>query len=407
MPHLLVVGAGAAGLFAAGTALKKGHEVTLVEHMDRPGKKLCITGKGRCNLTNDCDETGFFENIRRNPKFLYSAINKFPPRAAMRYFEEELSVPLKVERGHRVFPQSDRAEEVVQALVHSAKDAISVRGQATGLLLEREGSECGGVRLADGRECRADAVLLSTGGLSYPATGSTGLGYEMARQAGHAIVPPVPSLVALREKGTLCKRMQGLSLRNVTLTLFEGETPHFREQGELLFTHFGLSGPLTLSASAYVAEEKKKPYHIEIDLKPALSAEKLDARLQRDFEVFANRNVANCLDKLLPKAMRGVMVELWGVDGDKKTNQLTREERRRLGELIKHFRIEIEGKGDLAHAVVTSGGVDVRQVNPRTMESKLCKNLYFAGEVLDVDGYTGGFNLQIAWATAWAAACSL
>ena len=406
MAHLIVVGAGAAGLFAAGKATREGLDVTLVEHMDSPGKKLAITGKGRCNLTNDCDEATFLAGVRSNPRFLYSAIYAFPPRQAMCFFEQELGVPLKTERGRRVFPQSDRAEDVVGALAKYADGARLVHGRAAAVLKKEDGRACG-VCLWDKRELVADAVLLATGGKSYPATGSTGDGYQMAKEVGHTIIDPQPSLVALREKGNLAKKMQGLSLRNVKLTLLENDKVQFSEQGELLFTHFGLSGPLTLSASAFVQDAGRKNYVAEIDLKPGLSEEKLDARIQRDFAGFANRTAANSLDKLLASSMRPVMLEVWGMDPEKKINQITREERMRLVQCLKHFQIEIAGKGDLAHAVVTAGGVDVRQVNPKTMESRLCKGLYFAGEVLDLDGYTGGYNLQIAWATAFAAAVAV
>lgn len=406
MAHLLVVGAGAAGLFAAGTALQNGHRVTVVEHMDAPGKKLLITGKGRCNVTNNCDEDTFLKNVRSNPRFLYSAIYGLPPAAVMDFFENTLGVPLKTERGRRVFPVSDRAADVLDALLLHAARAKMVRGEVTELLLGEGNAVCG-VRLAGGGELLADAVLVATGGLSYAVTGSTGAGYRLAKQAGHSIVPTVPSLVSLVEEGKLANRMMGLSLRHVKLTLLENTKPVFTEQGEMLFTHFGLSGPLVLSASAYLGNMAKNKYTVSIDLKPALSAEQLDARLQRDFAEFANRDAAHSLDKLLPAKMRPVALELWGVDGARKTNQITREERRRLCALVKDFRIPIAGRGSLAHAVVTAGGVNVREVDPKTMQSKRAPGLYFAGEVLDVDGYTGGYNLHIAWATAHAAANAL
>lgn len=404
--HLAVVGAGAAGLFAAGAALAAGHTVSLIEHMDAPGKKLAITGKGRCNLTCDCDVETFLKNIRTNPRFLYSAANALPPAAVMRFFEDELKIPLKTERGRRVFPQSDDAKEVVAALVKRAKAAQQVRGRAVALL--PQDGRCAGVKLEDGRKLAADAVLVATGGVSYPVTGSTGLGYQLARQAGHSIVPPVPSLVSLKAASPGdCRKMAGLSLRNVRLTLLQSGKPVFSEQGEMLFTHFGLSGPLVLSASAYISSFEKHAYEVSIDLKPALDADKLDARLQRDFAELANRDAANSLDKLLPQSMRAVMLERWGVPPQQKVNQLTRAQRQRLAGLTKDFRIAIAAKGDLDHAVITSGGVAVKEVDPKTMESKRLPGLYFAGEVLDVDGYTGGFNLQIAWCTAFAAARSL
>lgn len=405
MAHLLIVGAGAAGLFCAGTALQRGHRVTLVEHMEVPGKKLLITGKGRCNLTNNCGEEEFLKNIRHNPRFLYSAIYGLPPHAVMELFEEQLGVPLKTERGRRVFPASNRAADVLDALLRRAEGAALVRGQAQRLIIENGGVT--GVRLAGGEALAADAVVVATGGLSYAVTGSTGIGYTLAKQAGHTVVPPVPSLVSLVERGGLAKQMMGLSLRNVKLTLLQNETPIFEEQGEMLFTHFGLSGPLVLSASAYLGDMAKNEYTVSVDVKPALTAEQLDARLQRDFAQFANRSVQNSLEKLLPGKMRPVVLRLWGVNSEGKTNQLTRAERGRLVVLLKNLRFPIAGRGSLAHAVITAGGVDVREVAPKTMASKKVQGLYFAGEVLDVDGYTGGYNLQIAWATAHAAACAL
>ncbi|MDL2325298.1 NAD(P)/FAD-dependent oxidoreductase [Ruminococcaceae bacterium OttesenSCG-928-A16] len=403
MSHVIIVGAGAAGLFAAGTALAQGHRVTLVEHAPKPAQKLAITGKGRCNLTNHCQPEEFLKNIRHNPRFLYSCITALPPAAVMDLFETQLGVPLKTERGRRVFPQSDRAEDVIAALLRYAEGAAMVKGEGAELLFGPE-NRVTGLRLADERELLADAVLVATGGLSYQSTGSTGIGYTLAKQAGHSIVPPVPSLVSLVERGSTAKKMMGLSLRNVELTLWEEKKAVFKEQGEMLFTHFGLSGPLVLSASAYLGNLQKKRYHVTIDLKPALTPEQLDTRIQRDFAEVLNRDALHSLDKLLPNKMRPVMLQLWGVPPTQKVNQITREERRRLVELIKKFPIEIADRGDLAHAVITAGGVAVKEVDPKTMQSKLAPGLYFAGEVLDVDGYTGGYNLQIAWATAYAAA---
>lgn len=406
MSHLVVVGAGAAGLFAVGTALGQGHTVTLVEHMPKPAQKLAITGKGRCNVTNDCEPEEFLKNIRHNPRFLYSAITALPPAAVMDLFENKLGVPLKAERGRRVFPQSDRAADIVDALLRFAEGAEWVRGEGRQLLLDGE-NKVKGLQLADGRQVLGDAVLVATGGVSYQSTGSTGLGYTLAKQAGHNIVPPVPSLVSLVEKGSTAKKMMGLSLRNVELTLYEGKKAVFKELGEMLFTHFGLSGPLVLSASAYIGNLQKKRYYVTIDLKPALTPEQLDSRIQRDFAEALNKDAAHCMDKLLPNKMRPVMLEMWGVPPERKVNQITREERRRLVELVKKFPLEIADRGDLAHAVITAGGVNVKEVDPKTMQSKLAPGLYFAGEVLDVDGYTGGYNLQIAWATAYAAAMAL
>ena len=404
MGHLIVVGAGAAGLMAAGAALEQGHTVTLLEHEEKPGKKILVTGKGRCNVTNDCDLETFLQNVRTNPRFLYSAFSAFDTAAAMALFEG-LGVPLKVERGRRVFPVSDRAEDIRRALVRYAAGAELRTEEVTKLLLEE--GRCVGVSCQSGRQYRGDWVLVATGGVSYPGTGSRGAGYALARQAGHTVRPPVPSLVSLVAQGGECRRMMGLALKNVGLTLYQDGKSIFQEQGEALYTHFGLSGPLVLSASAHLGDLAKHRYEVGFDLKPALSHEQLYARLNRDLTALANRDAANCLVKLLPASMQPVMVERWGVDPAKKANQLTKEERLALVDLMKDFRIRIRDRGDLEHAVITSGGVAVKEVDPRTMASKKCPGLYFAGEVLDVDAYTGGYNLQIAWCTAQAAARGL
>ena len=404
MGHLIVVGAGAAGLMAAGAALEQGHTVTLLEHEEKPGKKILVTGKGRCNVTNDCDLETFLQNVRTNPRFLYSAFSAVDTAAAMAGFEG-LGVPLKVERGRRVFPVSDRAEDIRRALVRYAAGAELRTEEVTKLLLEE--GRCVGVSCQSGRQYRGDWVLVATGGVSYPGTGSRGAGYALARQAGHTVRPPVPSLVSLVAQGGECRRMMGLALKNVGLTLYQDGKSIFQEQGEALFTHFGLSGPLVLSASAHLGDLAKHRYEVGFDLKPALSHEQLYARLNRDLTALANRDAANCLVKLLPASMQPVMVERWGVDPAKKANQLTKEERLALVDLMKDFRIRIRDRGDLEHAVITSGGVAVKEVDPRTMASKKCPGLYFAGEVLDVDAYTGGYNLQIAWCTAQAAARGL
>ena len=404
MGHLIVVGAGAAGLMAAGAALEQGHTVTLLEHEEKPGKKILVTGKGRCNVTNDCDLETFLQNVRTNPRFLYSAFSAFDTAAAMALFER-LGVPLKVERGRRVFPVSDRAEDIRRALVRYAAGAELRTEEVTKLLLEE--GRCVGVSCQSGRQYRGDWVLVATGGVSYPGTGSRGAGYALARQAGHTVRPPVPSLVSLVAQGGECRRMMGLALKNVGLTLYQDGKSIFQEQGEALFTHFGLSGPLVLSASAHLGDLAKHRYEVGFDLKPALSHEQLYARLNRDLTALANRDAANCLVKLLPASMQPVMVERWGVDPAKKANQLTKEERLALVDLMKDFRIRIRDRGDLEHAVITSGGVAVKEVDPRTMASKKRPGLYFAGEVLDVDAYTGGYNLQIAWCTAQAAARGL
>ena len=423
MAKVLIVGGGAAGLMAAGAAVRQGHEVTVLEHMEKPGQKILVTGKGRCNVTNDCTAEEFLRHVRTNPRFLFSSLWAFPPARTMELFEG-LGVELKVERGRRVFPVSDRAEEIRQALLRYAEEARIVRDGAQKLLLEplapveeaapavpenprhpkkkKPGAACRcvGVQGTSGREYRADAVLVATGGLSYPTTGSTGDGYKLAEQAGHTIVEPVPSLVSLVSHDPDCKKMMGLALKNVTLTLFEDGKAIFDEQGEMLFTHFGISGPLTLSASSHLGDMKKHRYHAEIDLKPALSEEQLYDRITRDFALLANHAAQGALVKLLPSSMQPVMVARWGIDPATRANQITREQKRELVQLMKHWRVSIDARGDLAHAVITSGGVSVREVDPKTMQSKKALGLYFAGEVLDVDAYTGGYNLQIAFCTA-------
>ena len=424
MANVLIVGGGAAGLMAAGAAVRQGHKVTVLEHMDKPGQKILVTGKGRCNVTNDCTAEEFLRHVRTNPRFLFSSLGAFPPAKTMELFES-LGVELKVERGRRVFPVSDKAEEIRQALLRYAAEAEIVEDGAQKLLLEPmapaeepeapgpsenprhpkkkkpgPAARCVGVRGTSGREYRADAVLVATGGLSYPTTGSTGDGYKLARQAGHTLVDPVPSLVSLVSRDPDCKKMMGLALKNVTLTLFEDGKAIFDEQGEMLFTHFGISGPLTLSASSHLGDMKKHTYYAEIDLKPALSEEQLYDRITRDFALLANHAAQGALVKLLPSSMQPVMVARWGIDPATKANQITREQKRELVHLCKHWKVPIDARGDLAHAVITSGGVSVREVDPKTMQSKKALGLYFAGEVLDVDAYTGGYNLQIAFCTA-------
>ena len=424
MAKVVIIGGGAAGLMAAGAAARQGHRVTVLEHTEKPGQKILVTGKGRCNVTNDCTAEEFLHHVRTNPRFLYSSLGAFPPAKTMELFES-LGVELKVERGRRVFPVSDKAEEIRQALLRYAAEAEIVEDGAQRLLLEPmapaeepeapgpsenprhpkkkkpgPAARCVGVRGTSGREYRADAVLVATGGLSYPTTGSTGDGYKLARQAGHTLVDPVPSLVSLVSCDPDCKKMMGLALKNVTLTLYEDKKAIFAEQGEMLFTHFGISGPLTLSASSHLGDMKKHTYHAEIDLKPALSEEQLYDRITRDFALLANHAAQGALVKLLPSSMQPVMVERWGIDPATRANQITREQKRELVRLMKHWAVSIDARGDLAHAVITAGGVSVREVDPKTMESKKAKGLYFAGEVLDVDAYTGGYNLQIAFCTA-------
>ena len=401
MTDVLILGGGAAGLMAAGAACAKGLRVTVVEHHPSGGgQKLLITGKGRCNVTSDSDVREFLPFVRHNGRFLYSSLYAFPPSAAMELFEQ-LGVPLKTERGRRVFPQSDRAADVLAALRDYARDAEFVRGSAEKLLLEN-GVCCGAVT-DRGQKLRAKATILATGGISYPATGSDGSGYKLARQAGHTIVPPQPSLCSLVSPDPDCPRMMGLALRNVGLTLLCDGKPLFAEQGEALFTHFGLSGPLVLSASTYIEDITKHRYICEFDLKPALDEKTLYDRITRDFAAQGGQSVQGAIAKLLPNSMRPVAVQRWGINPATRAAQVTKEQKQALVQLIKHWQVPVTALGDKEHAVITAGGVDVKEGDPKTMQSKLCLGLYFAGEVLDVDARTGGYNLQIAWSTAQAA----
>ncbi len=398
--RITVVGGGAAGMMAAITAAQRGTHVTLLEPNERLGKKLNITGKGRCNVTNNADPQTLLANVPRNGKFLYSVFSRFDGRDAMAFFED-LGVPLKTERGNRVFPVSDRAFDVSAALERRLKalGVSIVRDRAVSLTLTD-----GAVRGVKGerRDYPSDAVILATGGVSYPATGSTGEGHRMAAEAGHTVTPLRGSLVPLRDFG-VGRRMQGLSLRNVGLTVFENDKKIYTDFGELLFTHFGVSGPLILSASAHMRHFEKKAYRIEIDLKPALDEQQLDKRLLSDFTKYANSDFCNALDDLLPQKLIPVMVEWSEIPPHEKVHDLTKEQRRGLLRLLKHFPVAIAGPCPVTDAIVTSGGVKVGEIDPKTMESKVVKDLYFAGELIDVDAYTGGFNLQIAWATGRAA----
>ena len=397
---IFVVGGGAAGMMAAITAAENGAQVTLLERNDRLGKKLYITGKGRCNVTNDCAPEDFFQNVPRNPRFLYSAIYAFPPREVMAWFEAR-GCALKTERGNRVFPQSDKSASVIDALrAELRRLGVRVLQERALDIVTQDGAVCG-IETDDGFH-KTERVILATGGCSYPQTGSTGDGYRMLEKLGHTIVPPVGSLVPLVEKGYDCKQMQGLALKNVALRLVnqKGKTV-FEEFGELLFTHFGLSGPVVLSASAHMNE--KDAYTVLLDLKPALDEQKLDLRLLRDFEKFQNRDFENALVELLPRSMIPVIVRRSGIPAEEKVHSITREQRRALLELMKRFPVEIACKAPVEEAIVTSGGVKVSEIEPGTMQSKRVRGLYAAGELLDVDAYTGGFNLQIAWATGRAA----
>ena len=403
---LIVVGGGAAGMMAAITAARLGTDVCLVERNPKVGRKLYITGKGRCNVTNHCSPQELLSATPRNGKFLYSAAERTPPSWVEEFFAA-LGVPLKVERGNRVFPVSDRAADIIDALFRELKRlGVPILQGRVSALDCWEGAVCGVEMGAEkgltGLGCKA--VILATGGLSYPATGSTGDGYEFARALGHTVVEPRPSLVPLEVPGEDCPRMQGLALKNVQLTVKNQKGKAvFREQGELLFTHFGLSGPLVLSASAHMRDFAKDRYRCHIDLKPALDEATLDARLVRELTQGANRDMDNLMGALLPRLMIPVVLERAGIPGEKKAHDLTRGERRRLLEQLKDFALDISGPRPVAEAIVTSGGVKVGEVDPRTMASKKVRGLFFAGELLDVDAYTGGFNLQIAWATGRAA----
>lgn len=396
---LVIVGGGAAGMFAAAQAVNGGLRVLLLEKNDRLGRKLAITGKGRCNVTNNCAPEEALKNIPRNPRFLYSAIYGFPPEQTMAFFEAN-GCPLKTERGNRVFPVSDRSADVIAALERAMRSPLLERRQDTACRLIVQDGRIVGVKTQKGI-VSCEHVLLCTGGASYPLTGSTGDGYRMANDTGHNVIAPTGSLVPL-ESDSDCAKMQGLSLRNTELKLLDekGKTV-FKEFGELLFTHFGISGPMALSASAHMKEGEK--YSVSLDLKPALDEAKLDARFLRDFERYANRSMENALADLYPHSMIPVLLERCGIGPSMQANALTKQMRRALLEQTKRFIIPISGTRPVEEAIITRGGVDVRQINPKTMESKLVEGLYFAGEIIDCDAYTGGFNLQIAWATAYAA----
>ncbi|MFR5049833.1 MAG: NAD(P)/FAD-dependent oxidoreductase, partial [Faecalispora sporosphaeroides] len=387
---LIVVGGGAAGMMAAGTAGELGLNVILIEKNARPGRKLGITGKGRCNLTNNCSVQDVIAAVPTNPRFLYGAVSRFAPQDTMAFFEG-LGVPLKTERGRRVFPQSDRAGDIIDALTRFLREhhVKILQGEARKLLIEEGGVR--GVVLRDGTELLAPKVIVACGGASYPGTGSTGDGYRLARQAGHSVLPLRPSLVPLVEQGGDCARMQGLALKNAAVRVYERQKLIYEDFGELLFTHFGVSGPVVLSASSHMRRMEPGVYRLEIDLKPALPPEKLDARLQRDLEENSNKDFINSLGALLPRKMIPILVERSGIPPETKCNAITREQRRDFAALLKGFSVNIQGFRPIEEAIVTSGGVNVREINPKTMESKLVHGLYFAGEVLDVDAYTGGF----------------
>lgn len=395
-------------MFAALGAAEAGHRVTILEQNEKLGKKIYITGKGRCNLTNACDTEEIFTHVPRNAKFLYSAIYTYDNFRVMDFFEAN-GMPVKTERGNRVFPVSDHSSDVISTLQKALEKAgveVLLHTKVTEIL-SKDG-KIAGVRLKNGEKRTADAIILATGGKSYFSTGSTGDGFVFAEQLGHKIEEPVPSLVPMTVLEDYCMQMQGLSLRNVQVTIREGGKVIFEEFGEMLFTHFGVSGPLMLSASSVVNDRlRKKNLSLNIDLKPALSEEQLDARILRDFEENKNRQFKNSVKGLLPAKMIPVVISLSGIDPEKKINGITKQERKKLVECIKAFPLTLTGLRGFNEAIITRGGVSVKQVDPSTMESKLVKGLYFAGEILDVDAYTGGFNLQIAWSTGYLAGSSI
>jgi predicted Rossmann fold flavoprotein len=411
MTDAVVIGAGAAGMMAAGFAAKRGLSVALVERNERPGRKLMITGKGRCNLTNDCELNEFMDNVPWGAKFLYGSFSRFTPRDVMAFFEE-LGVPTKVERGNRVFPQSDKASDIVDALrnFNSRAGVRTVHGRVTRVLMLNK--KVAGVMLEDGSTMETRNVIVCTGGKSYPLTGSTGDGYGLARQAGHTIMALRPSLVPVETVEEWPRDLQGLSLRNVTLEVFDSKRgcSVFKELGEMLFTHYGVTGPLVLSASAHMRDMELlcgAGYKLRIDLKPALTAVQLDLRLQRDLLKYANRDFINSLGDLLPSKLIPVFAALSGIPPQVKCNQMTKEQRISILNLLKGLELTVKGFRPIEEAVITSGGVKLSEINPSTMESKIVKGLYFAGEVLDADAYTGGFNLEIAFSTGFTAGNSV
>lgn len=411
MSKVIIIGGGAAGMMAGIAAARNGHEVHLYEKNEKLGKKLFITGKGRCNLTNACDMQELMKQIPGNPRFLYSAFHNMDNEAVMQFFEE-LGLKLKVERGMRVFPESDHSSDVIRVL-KDEMERLSVKlhfnTEVTAVIAEQ--GRFAGILCKDSKELkRADACIVATGGLSYQSTGSTGDGYRFAKELGHTVTELSPSLVAVKIKEDYVKELQGLSLKNISIKLVQGDKVLFSELGEMLFTHFGVSGPLILSASSYIAEEIRKHHsmpELQLDLKPGLSLEQLDIRIQKDFEEAKNKQFRNSLNHLLPQKMIEAVVTLSGIDPEKQVNLISKEERKHLVALLKKITLQIEGLRDYNEAVITKGGISVKEIKPATMESKLVEGLYFAGEVLDVDAMTGGFNLQIAWSTGYTAGNSI
>ena len=393
----VVIGAGAAGLMAAAESAKRNINTILIEKMPRCASKLRITGKGRCNVTNACFD---MEDLISNPRFLYSAFSAFMPYDTMSFFED-LGVPLKTERGNRVFPQSDKAADIANALIKNAEHAGVKFVHGCAKAFEFGGGKICSVILESGEKISCDSVAICTGGKSYPATGSTGQGYALAKSAGHRIVPVSAALVPLCCNNDFVSDLQGLSLKNISIDLLKNGKRVYSDFGEMLFTHFGVSGPVVLSASSHIDDAENNSYSLVIDLKPALDEAALDARILRDFGEFINKDFINSLSKLLPKKLIPVIVKLSEIPADKKVNEITKQERHRLVSLIKGLRVDIDSLYTIDAAVVTRGGIDTKQIDPKTMRSKLVENLFFAGEVIDVDAYTGGFNLQIAFSTGY------
>ena len=409
MSHVIVVGGGAAGMFAAIAAAKNGHQVTLYEKNEKLGKKIFITGKGRCNITNAADMEELFDAVVTNSKFLYSSFYGYTNQNVIDFFENA-GVPVKIERGNRVFPISDHSSDVIRALEREMKKVgVKVCLNTEVKSVEAEKGKFNKVVLKDTTAQTADACIVATGGLSYRSTGSTGDGFRFAENVGHKVTQCFPSLVPMETKEPWICELQGLSLRNVEAKILDGKKELYKDFGEMLFTHFGVSGPLIISASSYVGKKfmdkngQKKELTLEIDLKPALTEEQLDQRVLRDFEENHNRQFKNAITKLFPTKLIPVMLELGGIDPEKKVNSIEKEERKQFVHLIKYFRMTLTGLRDYPEAIITKGGVNVKEIDPGTMESKLVKGLYFAGEVLDLDALTGGFNLQIAWSTGYAA----
>ncbi len=405
MKQIVIIGGGPAGMMAACQSAKLGNSVTVIEKMNRPGRKLLITGKGRCNVTNATfDVSELMENIPVNPRFLYSAFSEFMTYDTIAFFED-LGVKTKIERGNRVFPESDKAVDIVDALVSYTKEcgAKFISGTVCAFEFADDNKHINSVICENGEKIPCDSVAICTGGKSYPLTGSTGDGYKLAKMAGHSITPIKPSLVPLEIRQSYIPKLQGLSLKNISISVFDKKSNKvvYQDFGEMLFTHFGVSGPVILSASSRIRNMENDRYQIILDMKPALDEEKLNKRIQRDFEESANKDFINSLAHLLPNKMIPVIVELSKIAPSKKVNQITKEERLNLVSLIKNIKLDITSFRPIEEAIVTSGGVDVKEINPKTMASKIVDNLYFAGEVIDVDAYTGGFNLQIAFSTGY------